>query len=489
MKLLENTNGGLLKVPKSSELDEEIDPFLGNKLFKESSSPFDTVEQDKADSDIKRDNLEKLNFKFPIPFPWYDEKILDHIIYCLDLVTAPNAAYDSNLVKEKWGVVGRITDEENAFISKLGELFKQSEATNNNSILKRLSQIVVGILELNNESILNILMSKDHYNSIFGNLEYDEVLKNIIKIDDSILLENIDVANRLAYLKDSVINTHFKEPTVAFIAQQTFVRTMEVLKTLITTEKYYRQLVIIDKNGDSLNNEINEKRVKFMNEILHTLKQLKINNIKEEIIALINQENSMLVFIKRYLTLIMKGKYSEKYNYLNNPNSRIGENQGLNGLNLGKNHFPKDFLGFFDDPECNNYSPEHLFKVLYCSEIGNLSESENSICRCLVELLINFTHSNPSLIQEFFINDLEHEEADSLYTILAFIFLNTRWEGLQLTIWYLFKDLIHPPQYVSTSNVFSRHLFEKWIAWAFINYISYIGGWDPSSVQDLKVFQ
>ena len=163
------------------------------------------------------------------------------------------------------------------------------------------------------------------------------------------------------------------------ITRETFLKTMEVLKELISSEKYYQQLVILDKNENGVDNEINEKRVKFMNEVLHTLKQLKIDNLKNQLAAYINKENSMLIFIKEYFTLIYKGICSEKYKILND---KILEGSTINELKEHdriRTQFSTDFLSQIDEQESSKLEPFHLLLAFFSMESEILTESENTI--------------------------------------------------------------------------------------------------------------
>jgi len=203
---------------------------------------------------------------------------------------------------------------------------------------------MIVLFDFKNDKILTSLMNKSNYKTVFGifeyvdgvrdstlnyrkDLEHSTKLLNIIEIKDQQLVESIEVAYRMAYLRDSVINDGLQETTLNMISKYTLIKTMEILKELISNEAYYSQLTIIQTSEVGLNNRENLKRVKFLNEIMRTFKQLQIISLRNEIIAMFNNNNSIFQFIKKYLCLISQIKYSNKLDYLNeNGSQQIDDN-------------------------------------------------------------------------------------------------------------------------------------------------------------------
>jgi len=120
------------------------------------------------------------------------------------------------------------------YLENLGDLLRDAEEKEHTSKLPLFFFIFKELVHLNHLSLLELMLSDEHYLTLFGSLEHDPDLngkqfnskefltktlkfKNVLEINNKEFLKKIHVAYRLQYLKDTVLARCLDEATIGHL--------------------------------------------------------------------------------------------------------------------------------------------------------------------------------------------------------------------------------------------------------------------------------
>ncbi|XP_062406363.1 serine/threonine-protein phosphatase 4 regulatory subunit 3 isoform X2 [Sardina pilchardus] len=150
--------------------------------------------------------------------------------------------------------------ENEGYIRKLLELFRQCEAQGNREALHQLYDVVKGIFLLNRTALFEVMFSEECIMDVIGCLEFDPALpqprrhrefltgtarfKEVIPISDPELRQKIHQTFRVQYIQDMVLPTPsvFEENMLSTLHSFIFFNKVEIVGMLQDDEKFLTEL-------------------------------------------------------------------------------------------------------------------------------------------------------------------------------------------------------------------------------------------------------
>jgi len=155
------------------------------------------------------------------------------------------------------------------YLRQLLEQFSMCEDLDNTTGLNALFRIFKGMVMLNDNCLLEILLSEEYILSVIGVLEYDPelstrtahrdyltkvvVFKEVVKIEDTTVMSNIHQNFRVLYLKDVVLAKYLDDHTFSTLSTLVYFNSVEIVNRLQADANFLDALfhALLDPNNDN----------------------------------------------------------------------------------------------------------------------------------------------------------------------------------------------------------------------------------------------
>jgi len=134
------------------------------------------------------------------------------------------------------------------YLRQLFEQFSMCEDLDNTTGLSALFRIFKGMVMLNDNCLLELLLSEEYILSVIGVLEYDPelstrtahrdyltkvvVFKEVVKIEDKTVMSNIHQNFRVLYLKDVILAKYLDDHTFSTLSTLVYFNSVEIVNRL-----------------------------------------------------------------------------------------------------------------------------------------------------------------------------------------------------------------------------------------------------------------
>jgi protein phosphatase-4 regulatory subunit 3 len=134
------------------------------------------------------------------------------------------------------------------YLRQLFEQFSMCEDLDNSTGLNALFRIFKGMVMLNDNCLLEMLLSEEYILSVIGVLEYDPelsartahrdyltkvvIFKEVVKIEDKTVMSNIHQNFRVLYLKDVILAKYLDDHTFSALSTLVYFNSVEIINRL-----------------------------------------------------------------------------------------------------------------------------------------------------------------------------------------------------------------------------------------------------------------